>query len=385
MICRLFAFRKRSIAHSAVSFAPFSSLCFQLEDLMARTNYKETAKLISQFSEKKKPMVAAPPQGTPPKMGPNGQPLPGQQQHQQQLGGKPGQGFATPGQQGSKTMPASAFAAAQMRQQQMQQQQHMMQHQQGGAPAGGQLHPGAHLQPPTPFRPSESSPQAPAPVRTKLDKLLDFVLNDGPSNKYALICPGCYGHNGLVQEADLGKLRWKCAMCGRINGPPPPPPPPPSQQPQHHSGAGGAAGHLHMSPQPPQTPAGKDGTGGAGHMPLTPFAPLSSTPSREVRSHSLDSRTEVDPAHMLQREHALAEVDDETEADAAPPAMGSRNSRANSRRGSERKEADDAAIAAARSAAASEAGSDSDGGFEEVHADGTAAAAPRKRKGAQKK
>lgn len=255
-----------------------------------------------------------------------------------------------------------------MQLQQHQQQQQMMQQ-------------GAHL----PTRPSESTPVAPAPTRSGLDKILDFVLNDGPNNKYALICPGCYGHNGLVQESDLGRIRYKCAMCGRINGPPP------TQQQQQHQmqtqmQQAGVAGGMQMSPLPPHTPGTKDGSSSS--VPLTPFAPLS-TPSRDDRSRSVGSRSEVDPEHILQREAALAEAEDENAADgSADAAAPSRNSRAGSRRGSEKKEAGETAAARVGAAAvgSGESGGDSDG-FEEVDAEEAAAtsSAPRKRKGAAKK
>lgn len=32
--------------------------------------------------------------------------------------------------------------------------------------------------------------------RSAFDKLVDFLVGDGPSNRYALICQKCFSHNG---------------------------------------------------------------------------------------------------------------------------------------------------------------------------------------------
>lgn len=32
--------------------------------------------------------------------------------------------------------------------------------------------------------------------RSVLDKMVDYLIGDGPSNRYALICKQCFGHNG---------------------------------------------------------------------------------------------------------------------------------------------------------------------------------------------
>ena len=72
----------------------------------------------------------------------------------------------------------------------------------------------------------------PSPRRSAVDKVIDFILNDGVNNRFALICKYCYTHNGLVREDELGK-RFRCAQCNWINGPPLPPdwkPPTAAQQ-----------------------------------------------------------------------------------------------------------------------------------------------------------
>jgi hypothetical protein len=55
--------------------------------------------------------------------------------------------------------------------------------------------------------------------RGPLDKIVDYVLSDGPNSRYALICRNCFTHNGLVREEELNKLRYRCTYCNHINGP----------------------------------------------------------------------------------------------------------------------------------------------------------------------
>jgi hypothetical protein len=48
-----------------------------------------------------------------------------------------------------------------------------------------------------------------APNRTILDKILDFLIGEGPNNRYALICKSCHFHNGMALREEfefVGKL-----------------------------------------------------------------------------------------------------------------------------------------------------------------------------------
>eukprot|EP00126_Sphaerothecum_destruens_P011933 Sdes_comp20970_c0_seq11m19038 len=36
------------------------------------------------------------------------------------------------------------------------------------------------------------------PNRSKMDRVVDFIVGDGPSNRYALICSECHCHNGMA-------------------------------------------------------------------------------------------------------------------------------------------------------------------------------------------
>lgn len=40
--------------------------------------------------------------------------------------------------------------------------------------------------------------------RSNADKFFDYLLGEGPNNRFALICRRCGTHNGLIREEDLG-------------------------------------------------------------------------------------------------------------------------------------------------------------------------------------
>lgn len=39
--------------------------------------------------------------------------------------------------------------------------------------------------------------------RTHLDRLIDYIVGDGPSNRYALICRNCDSHNGMALKEEF--------------------------------------------------------------------------------------------------------------------------------------------------------------------------------------
>jgi hypothetical protein len=52
-----------------------------------------------------------------------------------------------------------------------------------------------------------------APNRTFFDKLLDFVIGEGPNNRYALICKSCHFHNGMALKEEFEYICFRCAYC----------------------------------------------------------------------------------------------------------------------------------------------------------------------------
>lgn len=39
--------------------------------------------------------------------------------------------------------------------------------------------------------------------RTIIDRLVDYLVGDGPSNRYALICRQCESHNGMALKEEF--------------------------------------------------------------------------------------------------------------------------------------------------------------------------------------
>ncbi|CAG2172234.1 unnamed protein product, partial [Oppiella nova] len=53
--------------------------------------------------------------------------------------------------------------------------------------------------------------------RTVMDKLVDYVVGDGPNNRYALICIHCYSHNGMALKEEFEYIAYICCYCKRFN------------------------------------------------------------------------------------------------------------------------------------------------------------------------
>ncbi|XP_025081983.1 endoplasmic reticulum junction formation protein lunapark-B-like isoform X2 [Pomacea canaliculata] len=69
-----------------------------------------------------------------------------------------------------------------------------------------------------------SSPPGPPMPRTVLpqkrgavDKLIDFMVGDGPQNRYALICQQCHSHNGMALPEEFEYLSFRCCYCYYLN------------------------------------------------------------------------------------------------------------------------------------------------------------------------
>jgi Predicted integral membrane zinc-ribbon metal-binding protein len=55
-----------------------------------------------------------------------------------------------------------------------------------------------------------SGPPMPRPVlprdRGVMDKLVEFIVGDGPANRFALICRQCASHNGMALQEEFEYL-----------------------------------------------------------------------------------------------------------------------------------------------------------------------------------
>lgn len=65
------------------------------------------------------------------------------------------------------------------------------------------------------------SDQLPRPLpemnRSALDKVVDYLLKDGPNHRMALICSDCFSHNGMAMAEEFEYVSYVCAYCGRMN------------------------------------------------------------------------------------------------------------------------------------------------------------------------
>jgi hypothetical protein len=44
-------------------------------------------------------------------------------------------------------------------------------------------------------------------------RIWDWIVGDGPDYRYALICPKCHKHNGMVDESCLPRMKYRCEGC----------------------------------------------------------------------------------------------------------------------------------------------------------------------------
>ncbi|XP_034838635.1 endoplasmic reticulum junction formation protein lunapark-B isoform X4 [Maniola hyperantus] len=53
--------------------------------------------------------------------------------------------------------------------------------------------------------------------RSALDKVVDYLLKDGPNHRMALICSACHAHNGMAMAEEFDFVSYICAYCGHMN------------------------------------------------------------------------------------------------------------------------------------------------------------------------
>merc|ERR1719186_357647 len=74
-------------------------------------------------------------------------------------------------------------------------------------------------QPPVAGGPSRSAPGPPLPrpvlprERGYLDKFVEFLVGDGPANRFALICRQCQSHNGMALREEFEFVAYRCCYC----------------------------------------------------------------------------------------------------------------------------------------------------------------------------
>jgi len=90
---------------------------------------------------------------------------------------------------------------------------------QGPSGEGGAAPP---IFPPRPQGPGGLSRSAPGPPlprpvlpreRGYMDKFVEFLVGDGPANRFALICRQCQSHNGMALREEFEYVAYRCCYC----------------------------------------------------------------------------------------------------------------------------------------------------------------------------
>uniref|UniRef100_A0A182SLZ3 Endoplasmic reticulum junction formation protein lunapark n=1 Tax=Anopheles maculatus TaxID=74869 RepID=A0A182SLZ3_9DIPT len=50
-----------------------------------------------------------------------------------------------------------------------------------------------------------------------LEKMVDYLVGDGPTNRFAMICAECCMHNGMVLKEEYEYTAFRCAFCNALN------------------------------------------------------------------------------------------------------------------------------------------------------------------------
>lgn len=53
--------------------------------------------------------------------------------------------------------------------------------------------------------------------RSIVEKVVDYMVGDGPNNRYALICIHCYSHNGMALKDEFEFIAFRCCYCRGFN------------------------------------------------------------------------------------------------------------------------------------------------------------------------
>ncbi|XP_060033651.1 endoplasmic reticulum junction formation protein lunapark isoform X2 [Erinaceus europaeus] len=53
--------------------------------------------------------------------------------------------------------------------------------------------------------------------RGAVDRIVEYLVGDGPQNRYALICQQCFSHNGMALKEEFEYIAFRCAYCFFLN------------------------------------------------------------------------------------------------------------------------------------------------------------------------
>lgn len=85
-------------------------------------------------------------------------------------------------------------------------------------PSSGPPPTSAPLPPSGPAPPGPRIPHyLPPRYRSVTEKLVDYLIGDGPNRRFALICSSCHSHNGMALQDEFEYTSFKCAYCFTLN------------------------------------------------------------------------------------------------------------------------------------------------------------------------
>ncbi|XP_051753168.1 endoplasmic reticulum junction formation protein lunapark-B isoform X2 [Ctenopharyngodon idella] len=183
-----------------------------LEEVMETETYKNAKLILERFDPESKKKAEA--EATP--VRPHMTPRPGQDLRQRHVAlATPGlvPGPMTPGGTPLRTAPGGppekGLAGSVASPSQAETPQHMMRRSMNPyspGPESGMRPPGPPLA--RPILPRE---------RSAVDRVIEYLVGDGPQNRYALICQQCFSHNGMALKEEFEYVAFRCAYCYFMN------------------------------------------------------------------------------------------------------------------------------------------------------------------------
>ncbi|XP_058258870.1 endoplasmic reticulum junction formation protein lunapark-B isoform X1 [Hemibagrus wyckioides] len=185
-----------------------------LEEVMETETYKNAKLILERFDPESK--VKAEPEATP--VRPQMTPKPGQEVRQRHVAMatpgpmlRPPQHGATPLRSAPGGPPDNTHGAPGS----------------SPAPSGGMETPPQMRRSMSPYSPALGTgmhppgPPMARPVlpreRSAVDRVIEYLVGDGPQNRYALICQQCFSHNGMALKEEFEYLAFRCAYCYFMN------------------------------------------------------------------------------------------------------------------------------------------------------------------------
>uniref|UniRef100_A0A673FVR2 Endoplasmic reticulum junction formation protein lunapark n=1 Tax=Sinocyclocheilus rhinocerous TaxID=307959 RepID=A0A673FVR2_9TELE len=209
----VFLFSKRTERNSKLMICCFSSF-FMLEEVMETETYKNAKLILERFDPESKKKAEA--EATP--VRPHMTPRPGQDLRQRHVamaspgpvpspmspGATPLRGApGGPPEKGLARSVASPTGASQA-----ETPQQMMRSMNPYSPG-----PGSGMRPPGPPLARPILPRE----RSAVDRVIEYLVGDGPQNRYALICQQCFSHNGMALKEEFEYAAFRCAYCYFMN------------------------------------------------------------------------------------------------------------------------------------------------------------------------